>query len=116
MKEEIKKILLDCIYTPDAKPRFVGGDLDKKLSYIDYTVERIIDLQANDVRVGHASHYLCDNDDDGEDGNITMLDQIELIENQAEIDGSVFIDNVQGVIVWEKLEWSLTCDSFLEML
>lgn len=63
-------------------------------------------------RVVNASHYLCDNCDE----DITILDQIKLIEAQAEIDRHEFIDNVDGVIVWEKLEWSLTCDNFLDMI
>lgn len=112
MRKEIKKILLECIYTPDAKPRFVGGDVDKKLAYIDEAVEKLATLHETDARVDNAAHYLCDNDDEG----ISMLNQIELIEAQADIDGSEMIDNVEGVIVWEKLEWSLTCDSFLEMI
>ena len=86
--------------------------MNDKLKRIDYAVTKILNIQETDSRVNHASHYLCDNDDNG----ITILDQIELIEKQVDIDGSELIDNVDGVIVWDKLEWSLSCDRFLEMV
>lgn len=58
--------------------------------------------------VERASHYLCEPDD------TTIAEQVALIVAQAEIDGSVMLDHVDGIMVWEKVEYSFTVDSFLE--
>jgi hypothetical protein len=52
-----------------------------------------------------ASHYLSD-------GDISTEEMIEAIANHE--DQSDMIDNVEGVVVWEKVEWSFTCEQFLE--
>ena len=60
-------------------------------------------------RVGNC---LCDSEDD--DGNeITIEQQIELIRNY-EGDENDFLDNVEGVCVWEKLEYAFTVKSFIQ--
>jgi len=58
-------------------------------------------------RIERASHYLCDADD------ITIADQLALIDAQAEIDPYVLLVNVEGVIVWEKVEWYFTVKDLL---
>ena len=63
---------------------------------------------AEDERIERASHYLCDADD------ITIADQLALIDAQAEIDDTVMLDHVEGVIVWEKVEFSFTVGEFLD--
>lgn len=63
-----------------------------------------------DEAIEHATHYLCDSDE------LTMEEQIRAIAAHAEEDGSDLIDEVEGVVVWEKVEWSITCDDFLEMI
>jgi hypothetical protein len=61
-----------------------------------------------DERIERASHYLCDADD------MTIADQLALIDAQAEIDDTVMLDNVEGIIVWEKVEWVFTVGDFLD--
>jgi hypothetical protein len=61
-----------------------------------------------DERIERASHYLCDADD------MTIADQLALIDAQAEIDITVMLDNVEGIIVWEKVEWVFTVGDFLD--
>jgi hypothetical protein len=61
-----------------------------------------------DERIERASHYLCDADD------MTIADQLALIDAQAEIDDTVMLDDVEGIIVWEKVEWSFTVSEFLD--
>jgi len=39
---------------------------------------------------------------------------LALIDAQAEIDDTVMLDNVEGIIVWEKVEWSFTVSEFLD--
>ena len=63
---------------------------------------------AKDKAIESASHYLCDSDE------LTIEEQIEAIANHE--DQYDMIDNVEGVIVWEKVEWSFTCDSFLDQI
>jgi antitoxin component of RelBE/YafQ-DinJ toxin-antitoxin module len=57
-----------------------------------------------DEAVERASHYLCD-------GDLSILEQVEAIANHEDQDD--LIDNVDGVVVWEKVEYSYTCDKFL---
>jgi len=61
-----------------------------------------------DERIERASHYLCDAD------GMTIADQLALIDAQAEIDITVMLDNVEGIIVWEKVEWVFTVGDFLD--
>lgn len=88
-----------------------NGDLPSDMTTLDVTFIEDI-LKKNDVECPYenALHYLCDSDE------LSVKEQVKLIEKQVEIDGDIFIDNVEGVIVWEKLEWSFTCDSFLDQI
>jgi hypothetical protein len=61
-----------------------------------------------DRQVSEAEHYLCDDDD------MSTLEMIEAIADHE--DQSDLIDNVEGVVVWEKVEGSITCQDFLEMI
>jgi hypothetical protein len=106
-KKEVKKILLGLIYTPDAKPRFVGGDLDKKLQLIDDTAAQIVALHHESDEVKNASHYLSNTYNE-------VAYQLEKI--KGEMDGSKLIDYVDGVLVWEKVAMQFTCDEFLELI
>jgi hypothetical protein len=51
-----------------------------------------------------AMHYLCD-------GDISTEEMVEAIANHE--DQKDLIDNVEGVVVWEKVELSFTCEDFL---
>ena len=52
-----------------------------------------------------AMHYLCD-------GDLSTREMIEAIANHE--DQYDMIDNVEGVVVWEKVEYSFTCEQFLQ--
>lgn len=89
----------------------VNDQLPSDMTTLDVTfIENI--LNENDVECPYenARHYLCESDE------LTIEEQVKLIEKQAEIDGNQMIDHVDDVIVWEKVEWSFTCDGFLEQI
>ena len=112
MTERIKKILLETIYTPDAKPRFVGGDLDTKLSYIDEAVVKIESLYKQTPET-IASEILSGYDDDD---SLTLVEMMDAIKEHAKVDDSTMIDWVDGVGVWEMLENRYSCKDFLEAI
>ena len=69
------------------------------------------EFSQNDI-LERAENYLCDSQDD--DGNeVTLEQQIELIRN-FEGDSETFIDDIDGVCVWEPLEYRYTVDKFVE--
>ena len=107
MKTELKEILLKLIYTPDAKPRFVGGDVNTKLAYIDEAVTKIEKLYEV-TPLDRAYDILCV-DDEG----FTLQEMVDAIQEQDKIDGSRFIDYVDNVYVWQKMELEFTCNDFL---
>jgi hypothetical protein len=66
-----------------------------------------IDLQKPSLEeqaISLASHYLCD-------GDMSTKEMIEAI--AAHEDQTDLIDNVDGVVVLDKVEWSFTCEDFL---
>ena len=72
-------------------------------SEIEEVIQKFLPTQ-KDEAVERASHYLCD-------GDLTILEQVEAIANHENEDD--LIDYVDGVVVWEKVEYSYTCDKFL---
>ena len=62
-------------------------------------------LSERDIMIERASHYLCD-------GDLTTEEMVDAIANHE--DQYDMIDNVEGVKVWEKVEYSFTCDDFLQ--
>lgn len=54
-----------------------------------------------------AGQYLCD-------GEFTIAKQVKLIEKEP--DKTTLIDNVEGVEVWEKIQYSLSCKEFLDLI
>lgn len=96
-----------------------------KKHLIDLAVNDKLPLDLNDLSVsalvtvikGVTSDYDKAMEKAGEllcDGDLSTEEQVELIAKQANIDGYDMIDNVDGVIVWEKVVNSFTCDEFLE--
>ncbi len=84
----------------------MGHDSNELEQLILNTINGFLPTE-EELRIERASHYLCDSDD------MTIADQLALIEAQADIDEDEMIDNVEGVIVWEKVEWSFTVEDFL---
>jgi len=74
---------------------------------IDWDDERPIDMDT--TMMDNAYHYLCNDD-------VSVEEQVEAIQKQADIDGSVMIDYVEGVTVWEKVENAFSCDEFLDLI
>ena len=111
-RDEIKQILVDMAYTPDAKPRFINEKWvkltdDRNLRYIDEAVEKLLvafEPSPEDI----AYEILCCDDE------YPLKDMIELIQDQDAVDGSMLIDYVEGVQVWEKLQYEFTCSQFLK--
>ena len=60
-----------------------------------------------DSAVEAASHYLSDAD-------LSIAEQIEAIRNHSDMDD--YIDNVEGVLVWSKVETTFTCEEFLDLI
>jgi hypothetical protein len=110
-QDEIKQILIDMAYTGDAKPRFINEKWvnitdGRNLQYIDEATEKILKLMVKTPE-DIAYEILCTDDD------YTIDEMITAIEEQDKIDGGLFIDYVDGVSVWQKMELEFTCDDFL---
>ena len=113
-KDEIKQVLLDCIYTPDAKPVFLngnwcGGDVDDKLKRIDEAVDKIHNGFQPSI-YEEAGELLSVDEEEG----LTLQEMLDAIIAQNKIDGTVMVDSLEGVYMWEKLEWSFSCRNFLK--
>lgn len=91
---------------------------------IDLSINDELPLDLNDLSIVDLDKVINDNHDDYIDkaggllcdGEDSIEVQIELIAHQSKINGSVMIDYVDRVIVWEKVEHSFTCDAFLEYI
>jgi homoaconitase/3-isopropylmalate dehydratase large subunit len=59
--------------------------------------------------IAEAEHYLSDS-------HLSIREQVEAIAKQAEEDGLVMIDDVEGVLVWEPVEGIFYCDEFLQLI
>lgn len=110
-RDEIKQILIDTIYTLDAKPRFINDNWvntnnGSHLKRIDEATDRIM-ASFEPTPEDKAYEILCCDDD------YPLKDMIELIQDQDALDGSLLIDYVDGVQVWQKLQWEFTCHEFL---
>ncbi len=113
-KDELRQVVLDLVYTPDAKPRFLngnwcGGDVDDKLKRIDEAVEKIYN-RFQPIPYEEAGELLSVDANEG----ATLQEMLDAIIAQNKIDGTVMVDSLEGVYMWEKLEWSYTCRNFLK--
>ena len=62
---------------------------------------------AEDVETEKASHYLSD-------GDISIKEMVAAIRNHP--DPTDYIDDVEGVVVWQPLEYRYNCSQFLDLL
>lgn len=113
-KDDIKQILIDCIYTADAKPRFINDNWvntnnGSHLKRIDEAVEKILKVVDDQLPEDKAHDILLDNE-------YSIEDMIEVIKDQDAVDGSILIDYVEGVEVWQKMEFEFTCHEFLQYI
>lgn len=67
-----------------------------------------------ETAIDEASHYLCFFDDEETGEEVSIRTQLERI--AAHPDQDDFIDNVDGVMVWEKVEYSFTCGQFIDQV
>lgn len=63
-----------------------------------------------DTRIDNAAQMLSNDGDDC----LTVAEAIEAIENHENPDD--YIDNVEGVLVWEPLTYRYTCSQFLDAI
>jgi hypothetical protein len=89
----------------------VEGELPMDLNLLDeQQIAEIISEHLPtkmDSAIEAASHYLSDAD-------LTIAEQIEAIRNHNDMDD--FIDKVEGVLVWAKVEYTFSCDEFLDLI
>ena len=79
---------------------------DGLMMHLECVAKSIINETGEDW-VAEASHYLCDNE-------LSVKDQVERI--AAHDNSSDYIDNVEGVVVWEPVTFRFECDEFLSMI
>lgn len=117
-KQDLKQALIDMAYTLDAKPRFINEKWTnvtdgRNLKYIEEAVEKIwngFQPTEMEIAIGIASDLLCPDDD------YSIQDQVKAIQDQAKIDGTLMIDDVDGVMVWEAVQLEFTCNAFLKQI
>lgn len=87
---------------------YLEGEIEEP-TYMDDNIE-----QRKQAAIDQAMNYLCDNETthDGQRGSIRA--QVEAIANWP--NQACFIDEVDDVIVWEKVVYTFTCDEFLQMI
>ena len=87
----------------------INDNLPMDLTQLDVdTLAKVIESQLptqNEKAIELASHYLCESDE------MSIEDQVKRVYNHEDEDD--MIDNVDGVIVWEKVEYSFTCEQFI---
>ena len=85
------------------------NDPSQEFSTLADNLQEIIDTipNARQDACERLSHLICDDEDRYEN----MEGALQLLEAQAEIDGSVMADDI--VMMWEKVEYSFTVDELL---
>ena len=105
--EAVKKYLVK-LATKDKLPMDLN-DLSIK------AIKKAIESATNsyDEAIKKAGELLCDNDELEGD---SIEAQVKLIAEQADSHPHMMIDDVDGVIVWEKVVNSFSCNEFLEYI
>ena len=87
----------------------INDNLPMDLTQLDVdTLVKVIESQLptqNEKAIELASHYLCESEE------MSIEDQVKIIYNHEDEDA--MIDYIDGVTVWEKVEYSFTCESFI---
>jgi len=87
----------------------MGHDSKELEKLIFDTINKLLPTEEEE-RIERARYYLSESDD------MIMEGQVALIDAQAEIDDSVMLDDIDGIMVWEKVEYSLSVRDFLDMI
>lgn len=82
---------------------YLEGEIEEP-TYMDSDAE-----QRKEEAISAAAHYLCDDE-------FSLEDQLNSIAAAAQEDGTGLIDNVENVLVWEKVEDTFTCYEFLDLV
>ena len=104
MKQTLKEFL-------QAKAVELKSDWNDVPEWVITACEEYLDQSkpsAKEAAIDSAEYYLSDSDE------LTTEEQIEAI--AAHENPEDYIDNVEGVVVWEKLEYQFTCSKFLSMI
>ena len=85
------------------------NDPSAEFSTLAEQLQKIIDTIPNEREEAceRLAHLICDD----EDSYASMEEAIQLLEAQADIDGSVMADDI--VMMWQKVEYSFTVDELL---
>ncbi len=88
--------------------KYYDDNMESLYGFVNDVMEaaRVNELEGTEIKT--AMNYLCDSEDN------SISDQIELIKNHE--DGEDFIDNVEGVIVWDKVVNVFTCNEFIDLI
>lgn len=111
MKTKVTEVLNRLIeavgdYDPVAHDDINCVVTDGLMRHLESVAKSIIDETCEDW-INDASHYLCDNE-------LSIREQVERI--AVNKDSSKYIDDVDGVVVWEPLVCQFECDEFLGMI
>lgn len=92
----------------------VDNKLPLDMTQLDeFALSEVIQTEMNSVdnrnekAYENAGHYLCDNE-------LSIKEMVDAIVKHPNEDD--FIDNVEGVIVWEKVTYTFDCGEFLELI
>jgi hypothetical protein len=103
--KKIAKVVKDYLEQEGLKiPKTTNFTLKKLTEVVEGAIEY---PTPEDIEAEKASHYLSD-------GDISIKEMVAAIRNHPDADD--FIDDVEGVVVWQPLEYRYTCTQFLELL
>lgn len=114
-REALIQTLINLVYTPDAKPRFINNNW---VNTNDFSHLRRLEETADKIIKGFKPTEL------EKAGELLSYDTTEELqkmvnaikEHTSKGNGDDFIDWVDEVTPWENLEYRLTCDEFLEQI
>ena len=99
MKEQIRSILEDLL-----------SKNDQTNNSLDEAVDKLASMIPSEPTPYEQAGELLSIDSDG----LTLQEMLDAIIEQNKINGTVMVDTLDGVYMWEKLEWSFTCENFLK--
>ena len=115
MRQEIKKVITDLIYTGDAKPRTTftdGSPLEDKLELIEQTVDKVFKVINNPQRKLYCGWMIADVEhmfrqmqvDEGKFTNIEYTDELgedvmDLVERRFDAEYGVTWDSITDAIL-----------------
>lgn len=106
--EKIAKAVKDYLVDLAIQDKFPMDLNDISEFALEDVIKKSIDIPTDfEKAVEQALNYLSD-------GDLTSAEMVQAIldhENPTDL-----IDNVEGVVVWQKVEYSLTCEEFINII